>query len=125
MRLLNITLQNLYYLTQKSEQFIPFFGEQSILVSLPIMVFLIGLFGVIFNRRNLIILLLSLELMLLAANLNFIFISIQQFTPHGQLFSLLILTVAAAESAIGLGIVIVLFRLQKNVSFEKFAQLRG
>lgn len=89
------------------------------------LLFLISVVGIILNRRNLISLMLALELMLLAANLNFIFASLGQFNPLGQIFSLLILTVAAGESALGLGILIVLFRLKQDVSFTKFAYLRG
>lgn len=114
-----------FFNAQKIEQALLSNTETGFITLFPSLIFLIGLFGLLLNRRNLISVLLSLELVLLGANLNFILISVGQVTPMGQVFSLLILTVAAAESALGLGILIVLFRLQHDVSFEKFAHLRG
>ena len=71
--------------------------------------FCLGLFGIILNRQNIIIILMSIELLLLSINLNFIYFSVIIDDIIGQVFSLLILTVAAAESAIGLAIMIVFF----------------
>jgi NADH-quinone oxidoreductase subunit K len=71
--------------------------------------FCIGLFGIILNRQNIIIILMSIELLLLSINLNFIYFSVFIDDVIGQVFSLLILTVAAAESAIGLAILILFF----------------
>ena len=81
--------------------------------------FCLGLFGIILNRQNIIIILMSIELLLLSINLNFIYFSILIDDIIGQVFSLLILTVAAAESAIGLAIMIVFFKLSKNISIYK------
>lgn len=81
--------------------------------------FCLGLFGIILNRQNIIIILMSIELLLLSINLNFIYFSILIDDIIGQVFSLLILTVAAAESAIGLAILIVFFKLSKNISIYK------
>ena len=79
--------------------------------------FCLGLFGIILNRQNIIIILMSIELLLLSINLNFIYFSILIDDMIGQVFSLLILTVAAAESAIGLAIMIAFFKLSGNVNY--------
>lgn len=92
---------------------------------LPTTLFAIGAVGVVFNKKNLIFLLISLELMLLAITLNFVFFSIFFNSGLGQIYSLLILTVAAAESAIGLGILVVVFRLKHSIRFEELNYLRG
>ena len=81
--------------------------------------FCLGLFGIILNRQNIIIILMSIELLLLSINLNFIYFSVLIDDIIGQVFSLLILTVAAAESAIGLAIMIVFFKLSRNISIYK------
>lgn len=81
--------------------------------------FCIGLFGIILNRQNIIIILMSIELLLLSINLNFIYFAVLIDDIVGQVFSLLILTVAAAESAIGLAIMIVFFKLSGNISIYK------
>jgi NADH-quinone oxidoreductase subunit K len=89
----------------------------SLIISFSI--FLIGLFGIIFNKKNLIVLLMSIELMLLGINLNYLFISFYIDDIMGQIFALLILTVAAAESAIGLAIIVVYYRLRGNISIDQ------
>ena len=81
--------------------------------------FCIGLFGIIFNRQNLIIILMSIELILLSINLNFIFFSVYLDDILGEIFALIILTVAAAESAIGLAIMIVYFRIHNTILIHK------
>nr|YP_009729762.1 NADH dehydrogenase subunit 4L [Plasmopara viticola]QHW07501.1 NADH dehydrogenase subunit 4L [Plasmopara viticola] len=81
--------------------------------------FCLGLFGIILNRQNIIIILMSIELLLLSINLNFIYFSILIDDVMGQIFSLLILTVAAAESAIGLAILIVFFKLYGDISIYR------
>nr|YP_009547903.1 NADH dehydrogenase subunit 4L [Bremia lactucae]AZL92955.1 NADH dehydrogenase subunit 4L [Bremia lactucae] len=81
--------------------------------------FCVGLFGIILNRQNIIIILMSIELLLLSINLNFIYFSIIIDDIMGQVFSLLILTVAAAESAIGLAIMIIFFKLYGDISIYK------
>lgn len=81
--------------------------------------FCLGLFGIILNRQNIIVILMSIELLLLSINLNFIYFSVLIDDIMGQVFSLLILTVAAAESAIGLAIMIVFFKLYGNISIYK------
>jgi NADH-quinone oxidoreductase subunit K len=81
--------------------------------------FCIGLFGIILNRQNIIIILMSIELLLLSINLNFIYFSVFIDDVIGQVFSLLILTVAAAESAIGLAILILFFKIYGDISIYK------
>nr|AZL93013.1 NADH dehydrogenase subunit 4L [Peronospora effusa]AZL93045.1 NADH dehydrogenase subunit 4L [Peronospora effusa] len=81
--------------------------------------FCLGLFGIILNRQNIIIILMSIELLLLSINLNFIYFAVLIDDIIGQVFSLLILTVAAAESAIGLAIMIVFFKLSRDISIYK------
>lgn len=81
--------------------------------------FCLGLFGIILNRQNIIIILMSIELLLLSINLNFIYFAVLIDDIIGQIFSLLILTVAAAESAIGLAIMIVFFKLYGDISIYK------
>jgi NADH-quinone oxidoreductase subunit K len=81
--------------------------------------FCLGLFGIILNRQNIIIVLMSIELLLLSINLNFIYFSVFIDDVIGQIFSLLILTVAAAESAIGLAILILFFKIYGDISIYK------
>jgi NADH-quinone oxidoreductase subunit K len=83
------------------------------------LLFCLGLFGIILNRQNIIIILMSIELLLLSINLNFIYFSVFIDDVIGQVFSLLILTVAAAESAIGLAIMIVFFKIYGDISIYK------
>jgi len=80
--------------------------------------FLIGLSGIFLNRKNIIILLMSIELMLLSINFNFIIFSVFLDDILGQLFALLILTVAAAESAIGLAILVIYYRVRGTIAIE-------
>jgi NADH-quinone oxidoreductase subunit K len=87
--------------------------------------FSISVVGIFLNRKNLIVLLMAIELMLLAVNINFIAFSYFLGDIAGQVFVFFILTVAAAESAIGLAILVVLFRSLKTVEVERLDQLRG
>jgi len=87
--------------------------------------FAISVVGIFLNRRNLIVLLMAIELMLLAVNLNFIAFSYYLGDLAGQVFVFFILTVAAAESAIGLAILVVLFRNLSTIDVEDLDALRG
>jgi NADH-quinone oxidoreductase subunit K len=87
--------------------------------------FAIAVVGIFLNRRNVIILLMAIELMLLAVNLNFIAFSHQLGDMAGQVFVFFILTVAAAESAIGLAILVLLFRNVGSIDVEDLGKLRG
>ena len=87
--------------------------------------FSIGLAGVILNRKNLIVLLMCIELMLLAVNTNFIVFSQYLSQTAGEVFVFFILTVAAAEAAIGLAILVVLFRSKQTINVQELNQLKG
>ena len=89
------------------------------------LLFAISVIGIFLNRRNLIVLLMAIELMLLAVNLNFIAFSHFLGDPSGQVFVFFILTVAAAESAIGLAILVVLFRSLHTINVEDLDSLKG
>ena len=87
--------------------------------------FAIGVFGIFLNRKNIIILLMAIELMLLSVNMNFIAFSHFLGDTAGQVFVFFILTVAAAESAIGLAILVVLFRNLNSINVEDLDKLKG
>jgi NADH-quinone oxidoreductase subunit K len=87
--------------------------------------FAISVLGIFLNRKNVIILLMAIELMLLAVNMNFIAFSHYHNDIAGQVFVFFILTVAAAESAIGLAILVVLFRNLRTINVDELDQLKG
>ena len=87
--------------------------------------FVIGIFGIFLNRKNVIIILMSLELMLLSVNINLVAFSSFLGDLTGQVFTLFILTVAAAEAAIGLAILVCFFRNRGTVDVEAVDNLRG
>lgn len=87
--------------------------------------FSISVIGIFLNRKNLIVILMAIELMLLAVNMNFVAFSYFLGDLSGQLFVFFILTVAAAESAIGLAILVVLFRNMNSINVEDLDQLKG
>ncbi len=89
------------------------------------LLFAIGVVGIFLNRKNLIILLMSIELLLLAVNINFIAFSHYLQDIAGQVFVFFILTVAAAEAAIGLAILIVLFRSRQTINVDDLDSLKG
>ncbi|MFY9328700.1 MAG: NADH-quinone oxidoreductase subunit NuoK [Georgfuchsia sp.] len=92
---------------------------------LAAILFAIGVVGIFLNRKNLIVLLMAIELMLLAVNLNFVAFSHYLNDLSGQLFVFFILTVAAAESSIGLAILVVMFRNLSTIDVEKLDSLKG
>jgi len=92
---------------------------------LSAVIFSIGAAGVFINRKNIIIILMSIELMLLAVNINFVAFSVYLQDLTGQIFSLLILTTAAAEVAIGLAILVVYYRNRSSIMVEDINQMRG
>ena len=87
--------------------------------------FALSVTGIFLNRKNLIVLLMAIELMLLAVNLNFVAFSYFLGDLHGQVFVFFILTVAAAESAIGLAILVLLFRNKTSIHVEELDNLKG
>ena len=87
--------------------------------------FTIGVLGIFVNRKNVIIILMSIELMLLAVNINMVAFSAQLGDLTGQVFALIILTVAAAEAAIGLAILVVFFRNRGSIAVEDINAMKG
>lgn len=94
-------------------------------LTLGAILFALSVIGIFLNRKNLIILLMAIELMLLAVNLNFVAFSHYLGDMAGQVFVFFILTVAAAESAIGLAILVVLFRNRSNINVDELDALKG
>ena len=92
---------------------------------LAAMLFAIAVIGIFLNRKNVIVLLMAIELMLLAVNLNFIAFSHYLGDAAGQVFVFFILTVAAAESAIGLAILVALFRNLRSINVDDLGSLKG
>ncbi len=92
---------------------------------LAAVLFALGIVGIFLNRKNLIVLLMAIELMLLAVNINFVAFSHYLNDPAGQIFVFFILTVAAAESAIGLAILVVLFRNLSTIHVDDLDSLKG
>ena len=92
---------------------------------LAALLFAIGVVGIFMNRKNLIVLLMAIELMLLAVNMNFIAFSHYLDDLSGQVFVFFILTVAAAESAIGLAILVALFRNLRSINVDDLGTLKG
>ena len=87
--------------------------------------FTLGIFGIFLNRKNVIIILMSVELMLLAVNINLVAFSTHQGDLMGQIFAMLVLTVAAAEAAIGLAILVVFFRNRGSIAVEDVNMMMG
>ena len=94
-------------------------------LTLSAVLFAIAVAGVFLNRKNLILLLMCVELLLLAANFNFIAFSRSLGDIRGQIFVFFVLTVAAAESAIGLAILVVLFREKRSINVEDLNKMKG
>ncbi|MDZ7790211.1 MAG: NADH-quinone oxidoreductase subunit NuoK [Xanthomonadales bacterium] len=94
-------------------------------ITLGAVLFCIAVAGIFLNRKNVLILLMCIELMLLSVNMNFIAFSRFLDVLDGQVFVFFILTVAAAEAAIGLALLVVLFRNRRSISVEDISDLRG
>ena len=88
-------------------------------------IFTIGVVGIFLNRKNIIVILMSIELILLAVNINLVSFSIYMNDLVGQIFTLFILTVAAAEAAIGLAIIVVYYRNSGTIRVEEIDKLKG
>ena len=87
--------------------------------------FALGVMGIVANRRNIIVALMSIELMLLAVNINFVAFSSYQHNMIGQIFTMIVLTVAAAEAAIGLAILVITFRNRGTIAVKDMNLLKG
>ncbi len=94
-------------------------------LSVAAILFTLGIFGIFLNRKNVIIILMSVELMLLAVNINLVAFSTHLGDLMGQIFAMLVLTVAAAEAAIGLAILVVFFRNRGTIAVEDVNMMKG
>ncbi len=94
-------------------------------LSVAAVLFTLGVFGIFLNRKNVIIILMSIELMLLAVNINLVAFSAHLGDLAGQVFAMFVLTVAAAEAAIGLAILVVYFRNRGSIAVEDINRLKG
>ncbi|HOV19525.1 NADH-quinone oxidoreductase subunit NuoK [Ottowia sp.] len=94
-------------------------------LTLGAILFALAMVGIFLNRKNLIVLLMSIELMLLAVNMNFVAFSHYLGDMNGQVFVFFIMTVAAAESAIGLAILVLLFRARSTINVDELNSLKG
>ena len=94
-------------------------------LTLAAIIFLIGVVGIFLNRKNIIVILMSIELILLAVNINLVSFSIFMNDISGQIFTLFMLTVAAAEAAIGLAIIVVYYRNSGTIRVEEIEKLKG
>ena len=94
-------------------------------IAVSAVLLVLGVFGIFLNRKNVIVILMSIELILLAANLNLVAFSAVLHDLTGQVFTLFVLTVAAAESAIGLAIVLVYFRNRGSIEVEDVTLMKG
>ncbi|MBN8543007.1 MAG: NADH-quinone oxidoreductase subunit NuoK [Alphaproteobacteria bacterium] len=94
-------------------------------VMLATLIFVIGICGIFLNRKNIITILMSIELILLAVNINMVAFSVHLGDLTGQIFTMLILTVAAAEAAIGLAILVVFFRNRATIDVDDINTLKG
>jgi NADH-quinone oxidoreductase subunit K len=94
-------------------------------LSVAAILFTLGIFGIFLNRKNVIVILMSIELILLAVNINFVAFSTHIGDIVGQVFAMLVLTVAAAEAAIGLAILVVYFRNRGSIAVEDINLMKG
>ena len=89
------------------------------------MLFTIGVFGIFVNRKNIIVILMSIELMLLAVNINLVAFSVYLGNVVGQIFAMFVLTVAAAEAAVGLAILVTFFRNRGDIAVDDASMMKG
>ena len=94
-------------------------------LSLAAVLFTIGIFGIFLNRKNVIVILMSVELMLLAVNINLVAFSAFNNDLVGEVFAMMVLTVAAAEAAVGLAIIVVYFRNRGSIAVEDINMMKG
>ena len=94
-------------------------------LTLAAIIFSIGIFGIFLNRKNVIIILMSIELILLAVNINLVSFSIYLQNLVGQIFTMFILTVAAAEAAVGLAIIVIYYKNKGSIPAENISSLKG
>jgi NADH-quinone oxidoreductase subunit K len=100
-------------------------GQLISYLSVNTILFFVGALGLVLNRKNILIILMSIELMLLSVNMNFILFSVHLDDVLGQVFVIFILTVAAGESAIGLAILVTYYRVRGTIAVERVQTMRG
>jgi len=94
-------------------------------LTLAAIIFTIGIIGIFLNRKNVIIILMSIELILLAVNINLVSFSIYLQNLVGQVFTMFVLTVAAAEAAVGLAIIVIYYKNRGSINVEQISSLKG
>ena len=94
-------------------------------LTLAAIIFAIGIIGIFLNRKNIIIILMSIELILLAVNINLVSFSIYLQNLVGQIFTMFVLTVAAAEAAVGLAIIVIYYKNKESIHVEQISSLKG
>ena len=94
-------------------------------LTLAAIIFTIGIIGIFLNRKNVIIILMSIELILLAVNINLVSFSVYLQNLVGQVFTMFILTVAAAEAAVGLAIIVIYYKNRNSINVEQISSLKG
>ena len=94
-------------------------------LTLAAIIFSIGIIGIFLNRKNIIIILMSIELILLAVNINLVSFSIYLQNLIGQVFTMFVLTVAAAEAAVGLAIIVIYYKNKRSIHVEDISSLKG
>ena len=94
-------------------------------LTLAAIIFTVGIIGIFLNRKNVIIILMSIELILLAVNINLVSFSIYLQNLVGQVFTMFILTVAAAEAAVGLAIIVIYYKNKGSINVEQISSLKG
>tara|TARA_B100002049_G_C15766058_1_gene244754 strand:- start:156 stop:467 length:312 start_codon:yes stop_codon:yes gene_type:complete len=94
-------------------------------LTLAAIIFVVGIIGIFLNRKNIIIILMSIELILLAVNINLVSFSIFLLDLVGQVFAMFILTVAAAEAAVGLAIIVIYYKNKGSIHVEQISSLKG
>jgi len=94
-------------------------------LTLAAIIFIVGIIGIFLNRKNVIIILMSIELILLAVNINLVSFSIYLQNLVGQVFAMFILTVAAAEAAVGLAIIVIYYKNKGSINVEQISSLKG
>ena len=94
-------------------------------LSVAAILFTLGIFGIFLNRKNIIVILMSVELILLAVNINLVAFSVYLHNVVGQIFAMFVLTVAAAEAAVGLAILVTFFRNRGDISVDDASMMKG
>jgi NADH:ubiquinone oxidoreductase subunit K len=117
------------YIIKNMNELLLAFSSKTLLgtefLALVFFIFLIGLSGLVFNHKNFLLTLFSIEIMYLGITLSFIIVSVTTQDPKGQIYAIILLIIAAAESAIGLGMLIVLYRFGQSINFEDYQELKG